>query len=466
MQVFLPNIFKMEVTVIKGATIVHPWGRQVADIEIRAGIIAAIGEINQIGDCQVIDATGMYVFAGAIDPHVHLYLKTPAGYSADDFESGSKAALAGGTTTIIDFVTPQKGQSLVKALENRIKESQSCLTDYMFHVSPVEWRKSTAGEMKTCMHDFGIKSFKIYMAYLSTIGIADDVILKVLNTVAENGGIVAVHCENGYMIDDLSEKYAVIQKSDPGSHARSRPEITEYEAVNRIIAYSQITGCKLYLVHISSAKSVELIRQAKLNRIQVIAETCPHYLLIDECVYQFGGYESAKFVISPPLRNVINKEKLWSAIANDTISTIGTDHCPFHFSTQKSFGFDDFRKIPNGAGGIEHRLELLYTYGVLENNISLEKLVEITSANPAKIFGIYHRKGSIEIGKDADLVIWNPDSSRIIEAVSQFSKCDYSLYEGFNVTGNVEYTIKGGKIVYSVKNGFNNLGKGCLLKPQ
>ncbi len=453
----------MEVTVIKGATIVHPWGRELADIEIKDGIISSTGNIKTKDGCNVIDATGMYIFAGAIDPHVHLHLPTPAGYSADDFESGSKAALAGGTTTIIDFVTPSRNQRLTDALEQRIIEASGCLTDYTFHVSPVAWSETTPAEISQCMQHFGISSFKIYMAYLKTIGIDDHTILKVLHHVAENKGLVAVHCENGQAIDFLSDIFAQSGKLSPYYHPHSRPAMVEAEAVNRILMYSQITKCRLYLVHISTQMALQHIARALEEGIDVKAETCPHYLVLDESAYSMQGNDAARYVLSPPLRKPSDSEALWQAISQDVISTIGTDHCPFHFNGQKSVGFDDFRKIPNGAGGIEHRLELLYTYGVLTGRISFEKMCELVSYHPAVIFGLDHRKGSVAVGKDADLVIWNPGTERVISFKTHFSKCDYSVYEGIKTKGRVETTIKSGKIIYSACEGFKKCSTGKMI---
>jgi dihydropyrimidinase len=438
---------------IKNGTVVNADKSFKADVLINNGVIEQIAasiETEGLPDVEVIDAKGNYLFPGGIDPHVHLHLPTPAGYSSDDFYSGSKAALFGGTTTLIDFVTPSKGELLTDALAKRKAEAANCLTDYSFHVSPVEWRESMPKEIDACLKTEGITSFKVYMAYKDSIGLEDDVLKKVMHSVAGAGGMVTVHCEEGDEIEVLRNRFYKEGKRTPRYHPLSRPPQAEAKAVKKIIGFAAEAGCPLYIVHVSSALSLHHIRQAQQNGQKVFAETCPHYLLLDDAKYDGTFEETAPFVLSPPLRKKEDNKALWKALANNTIQTVGTDHCPFTM-TQKRLGLDDFRKIANGAGGVEHRMELLYTYGVKTSQIGLNRFVEITSANAAKIFGLYPKKGVIAQGSDADVVIWNPDAGKVISAKTHHMHCDTDIFEGFKITGTPQQVIAGGKVV--VRNG-------------
>lgn len=433
-------------TIIRNGTIVTDTQQYLADILIENGLISRIAENlpSEPDAVQEIDAKGSYAFPGGIDPHVHMHLPTPAGFSSDDFLSGSRAALIGGTTTIIDFVTTKRGQSIIEALEIRKKEAGTALTDYMFHVSPVEFNKNTEKEMEQCV-EMGIRSFKVYMAYKKKIGLNDKDILSVLKIVGKAKGIVAVHCETGDEIEVLRNQYFEQGKFEPSYHALSRPPETEARAVRKLLDLAKKAGCAVYLVHISSAASLEYIKKAKDAGQEVFAETCPQYLLLDDSRYEGDFSQTSKFVMSPPLRKRSDNDALWKALSNGLIQSIGTDHCPFTMA-QKQAGLHDFSNIPNGAGGVEHRLALLYTYGVLENRITLQQFVNLTATMPAKIFGLYPRKGAIAVGSDADIVIWNPNSENIISASSHHQDCDLNIYEGFKTTGSPEYVIKGGEI--------------------
>ncbi|HSH51502.1 MAG TPA: dihydropyrimidinase [Bacteroidales bacterium] len=432
---------------IQYATIVTSKQSFNADIFISNGKIAQIGNSLQILESidKLIDASAHFVFPGGIDPHVHMHLPTPAGYSADDFETGSKAALLGGTTTLLDFVTPQKGESLIDALIDRKKEANSSLCDYSFHVSPVEWTKTTVQEIKNCI-EAGITSFKVYMAYKDSVGLNDDNIFRVMHTVGKFGGIVTLHCESGDKVEELRNKLAVENKLSPEYHALSRPPQTETEAVQMAIEMAKLTRCPIYIVHTSTGKSIEFIEKAQKEKQKVYSETCPQYLLLDDSRYKGNFRETAKYVLSPPLRKKEDQNMLWDAIRNGIIKTIGTDHCPFNFD-QKQEGNKDFRKIPNGAGGIEHRMKLLYTYGVLKNRISYNQFVDITSTQPAKIFSLYPQKGEIAVGSDADLIIWNPKKENTITTEDHHQNCDLEIYEGFKTIGSPEIVIVNGQIV-------------------
>ena len=412
---------------------------------------------------KTIDAEGCYVFPGGIDPHVHMHLPSPAGYSSDDFMTGSRAALYGGTTSIIDFVTPKKGQSLTKAIELRKEEAQNCLTNYSFHVSPVEWRDSIEEEILDCINNEGFKSFKVYMAYKDSIGLNDDVLFKVMKAVGKAGGMVTAHCELGDDIEQLRNKFATENKLSPKYHPRSRPVKLEAEAVKKAIELAKETDCPLYVVHVSSKESLKYISEAQKNGQIVFAETCPQYLLLDDSKYEGSFEQTAAFVMSPPLRKEEDNMALWKAINNGTVKTIGTDHCPFTLK-QKQRGKNDFRKIPNGAGGIEHRMSLLFTYGVLEEKITLNQFVALTSTNAAKIFGMYPAKGIIVEGADADIVIWNPEKENIISTNTHHQNCDLNIYEGIKTKGEAEYILLNGRFILLNEPLKNNTTDGVLLR--
>ncbi|MBE0677257.1 MAG: dihydropyrimidinase [Bacteroidales bacterium] len=417
-----------------------------ADLLTEEGRISVIGQvIVDSGASRVIDATGMYILPGSVDPHVHVHLPTAAGYSSDDFLTGSRAALFGGTTTIIDFVTPDRGESLPRALEKRMREAENSMTDYSFHVSPVEWRNSTADEIKECIR-MGATSFKVYMAYKKTIGLDDEDLLKVMNAAGRAGGIVTVHCEEGDKIEVLRDKYYIDNHTSPIFHALSRPAHLEAAAVKKAIELAAKADCPLYIVHVSSGESLLHIRIARSKGQTVYGETCPQYLLLDDAKYIGTFGQTAPYVISPPLRTTYDNNALWEALADGTLSTVGTDHCPFTMA-QKRAGMDDFRKIPGGAGGVEHRLSLLFTYGVLTKRLTFNQMVNLVSSKPSEIFGISPGKGSLMEGSDADMVIWNPEPESIISVKSHHMNCDINLYEGIPVKGRAEYVIRGGNVV-------------------
>jgi dihydropyrimidinase len=394
---------------------------------------------------KIMDARGYYIFPGGIDPHVHLHLPSPAGFSSDNFESGSRAALAGGTTSFIDFVTPKRGQSITEALHLRRKEADNSLCAVKFHVSPVEWTKNTESEIIHCIKQEGIKSFKVYMAYQSSIGLNDEDILKVMKVVGKHGGMVTMHCEMDSEIEKLRKRFISEGKTVPKYHPLSRPNYVEADAVKKAITLAEKAGCPLYIVHVSTKEALEHIKKAQDKGQIVYAETCPQYLLLDDSLYDQEFVKACKYVMSPPLRKKEDQETLWQAINDGIIQTVGTDHCPFTLA-QKRSGINDFTKVPNGAGGIEHRLSLLYTFGVLQNRISLEKFVEITSTNPAKIFG-FENKGEIMEGYDADLIIWDPLAKETILANTHHSNCDLNIYEGFKLTGKAKTVIQNGLII-------------------
>lgn len=450
---------------IKNGTIVTSKKTYIADILIKNGIIKNIAaDIENTNNYKVIDAKKQYVFPGGIDPHVHMHLPTPAGFSSDNFYTGTRAALFGGTTTIIDFVTPQKQQNLIEALSERKKEAENSLTDYSFHVSPIDYHENIENEIKELVKQ-GINSFKVYMAYKNSIGLNDDVLFKVMKTVKNAGGILTVHAEMGDDIEELRTKFAEQGNLSPEFHALSRPNRTEAEAVKKVIEFSEKTNCPVYIVHVSTKESVEYIKLAQKKELKIFAETCPQYLLLNDEKLKGDFKDTAKYVFSPVLRKIEDNNKLWNGIKDNTIQTIGTDHCPFMYK-QKIIGKNDFRKIPNGAGGVEHRMSLLYTFGVLEKKISINQFVSLTSSNSSKIFGLYPKKGEIAIGSDADLVIWNSKKESVISAKTHHQNCDLNIFEGLKIKGGPKIVIKAGKII--IENDKINLPeiKGQFLKPK
>jgi len=448
---------------IKNSTIVNLDKTFQADILLMNGKIVEISKnTEKTENVKIIDATGLYAFPGGIDPHVHMELPTPAGNSSDDFYSGSMAALAGGTTSIIDFVTPSRGQSHTEALKLRKKEAAKSLTDYSLHGTVVQLNENTEEEIRSCIEEEGITSFKTYLAYHNTVGIDYEALRRVMQIVRKYNGIVTVHCEDGDEISRLQQQFLSQGKTTPLFHALSRPEYVESDAVAKVLKLADETGCKVYLVHVSAKKSIELVAQYKSSG-KIFAETCPQYLFLNENNYLKPLPDSMKYVISPPLRNQGSIDALWKHIVNGCVDTIGSDHCPFDTFGQKDAGINDFSKIPNGAGGIEYRMQLLFTYGVLQNKISLNRFVELTSTNAAKIFGLFPKKGIIALGSDADIVLWNPHTKSTISEQTQYQHCDSNIYEGIALTGSPEYVICRGNIAFVNGNPTADLPKGNFL---
>jgi len=441
----------MKRLLILNGTIITPETTLREDLLIKDEKIIARGKINPeyYPNSETLDATGKLIFPGGVDPHVHLALPTPAGKSSDDFLSGTRAAIAGGTTSIIDFVTPRRGQSLIEALDQRREEAEFSICDYRLHMGISEWNSRVADEVGQCMKEEGIGSFKVYLAYRDTIGIGLTQLRQLMERISPEGGLVMVHCEDGEMIDFLQIGFIHEGKTDARYHAQSRPPQAEINSIKEVITIAEQTGCRTYIVHTSTAGGAEAIRQSKEKGIKVYGETCPQYLLLNDSVYD-SRLENTKvlpYVISPPIRLKSDQQQLWKSLSNGTFDVVSTDHCPFNLAGQKDRGINDFTKIPNGAGGIEHRLSLLYTYGVLTNKITINQLVELISTHPAEIFGWGNRKGKIEPGFDADIVIWDPGYKGTISVKNHFQHCDSEIYEGFEIQGRPETVIVRGKIV-------------------
>lgn len=445
-----PESETMNPILIRNGNIIKGKEQIRTDVFIEGGKISAIGDFHsdRFRDAEVINALGKLILPGGIDPHVHLALPTPAGNSSDDFISGSQAALAGGTTTMIDFVTPHRGQSLEEAYFLRKAETAASHINCGLHLGISEWNTAIAREIIPMIEMEGIRSFKAYLAYRESIGIGYDELERLMWIAGSAGVLVMVHCEDGVWISHKQQEFVKEGKVRPACHAASRPPETEIRAIEKVIALSAKTGCKAYIVHISTRKGAEMVGAAKKSGIRVYGETCPQYLLLDDSVYGLDrdDMDVLPYVISPPIRGKNDQEGLWEALADGLIDVVSTDHCPFNLHGQKDRGIHDFTRIPNGAGGIEHRLSLLYTYGVLAGRMSLNRFVDLVSVNPAEIFGMGQTKGRIEPGYDADIVIWDPDFSKTISVKSHVQHCDSEIYEGFKVKGRAEKVILDGEI--------------------
>ena len=450
--------------ILKGGKIVSDKITYFSDIKVDGGKIVEIGGNIASKDCEIVDVSGSYIIPGGIDTHTHFDLDTGTTITADDFISGTKAAIAGGTTTILDFATQSKGKSLNAGLEEwHHKARNKAYCDYGFHMAITDWSDSVCDEMDEMIKQ-GVSSFKLYMAYKGTLQVDDSIIYKALEKSKNIGAIIGFHCENGDLVCELVDKNLKENHISPQYHATSRPPMLEAEATSRLMKIAELTKSKVCVVHLSCKESLDEVLKAKERGVDVVVETCPQYLLLNEDKYMLGGFEGAKYVMSPPLRNVKNNDILWKALAQNQIDTIGTDHCSFNYKKQKELGIDDFSKIPNGAPGVEHRVGLLYTYGVSTNKISINRMVELLSTNPAKIYGLYPQKGTIEVGSDADLVVLNPNKTKVIKAENQVQNVDYTPYENYRLNCEIERVYLRGKEVSRNGKIIDNFPTGKYLK--
>lgn len=437
--------------VLKGGNIVTAVDTYTADVRIVGDKIVCIGDnLGEPGD-EIINVQGSYVMPGGIDTHTHFDLDVGSTVTADNFESGTRAAIAGGTTTILDYACQYKGESLKTALEGQHKKSQGvCYCDYGFHMGITDWNESVSEEMKE-MIEAGVTSFKLYMAYKGNLQVDDSVIFKALKRSKEVGGLIGFHCENGDIIDELIKESKKKGEKAPIFHALARPVEVEKEAITRVLNIAEIAKAPVYVVHLSSKEGLLTILDAKKRGAEVYVESCPQYLMLDDSLYgdkSNGNFEGAKYVMSPPLRKEEDQRALWEGLQSGEIITLGTDHCSFNFKGQKDIGIDDFSKIPNGAPGVENRMQLMYTYGVLTGKITINQMVALTSTNGAKLFGVFPEKGTIAVGSDADIMVLNPNYKSKITAETQIQKVDYNPYEGFDIRGKIEYVfLRGSKVV-------------------
>lgn len=448
---------------IKNGRIITAADDYVADIFIKDEKISAIGKNLSIKADQVIDAKNNLVIPGGIDPHVHLAMPFMGTYSSDNYETGTRAALFGGTTMVIDFILQTQGKSLYSALnEWKGRSDGNAVGDYSFHMAVTDFNDNTKAEIKDMIEKEGISSFKTFMAYKGALMIDDRQMVGLMNEVKKQGGMVTTHATNGDMIDYLVAKHKSEGKLSPLYHYISQPEITESEATNRFADMAQHTGVPAYIVHMTCEGALNHIRDAAKRNQKVFVETCIQYLVLDASLYD-KGFESAKWVMSPPLREKKDQATLWAGINQGTVQVVATDHCPFMWE-QKKLGENDFSKIPNGHPAIEHRMELLFSEGVKKGKISLNKFVEVTSTNVAKIFGMYPQKGCIAVGSDADIVIFDPNEKHNISSKTHHMNCDYSGYEGWEVTGKCKTVILRGKVAVDDNKLLVEKGYGKFIK--
>jgi dihydropyrimidinase len=421
---------------IRGGTVVTAADTYQADILIHNEKIAAIGESLEADDAEVVDAAGCYVFPGGIDPHTHLDMPFGGTVTADDFFTGTRAAAFGGTTSIIDFCLTSKGETLQSAIATWHEKARGkAVIDYGFHLMIGEANDQVLEELETVVKTEGITSLKVFMAYKNVFQADDETLFKTLIRARELGALVQVHAENGDVIDFLIKKALAHEQTDPIYHALTRPPEAEGEATGRAIALTALADAQLYVVHVSCAAAVERIAEAREKGWKIYGETCPQYLVLDISYLEKPDFEGAKYVWSPPLREKWNQEVLWSALKSGILQTVGSDHCSFHFAGQKELGRGDFSKIPNGGPIIEDRFSILYSEGVHAGRISLNQFVDMTSTKVAKLFGMFPNKGTIAVGTDADIVIFDPRVTRTISAQTHHMNVDYNPFEGMEVQG-------------------------------
>jgi dihydropyrimidinase len=456
----------MSTVLIQNGTIVNADATVKADLlidgavikEVRAGIPPSAAE-------TIVDATGLLVLPGGIDAHTHLDMPFGGTYSADDFETGTRAAAIGGTTTIVDFAIQARGTKMRTALDTWWKKAdgKACI-DYGLHMIVTDLPDAGLEDMDDMVRE-GVASFKLFMAYPNVLMVDDATIFKAMRQTAKNGALICMHAENGSVIDIIVQRALAEGKTAPIYHALTRPTIAEAEAVHRAIAMAEMAGVPVYIVHLSSEDALNQVREARDRGLPAFAETCPQYLLLsleDNMVDK--GWEGAKYVFTPPLREKRNQPKLWQGLRKDHLQVVSTDHCPFCFEDQKALGKDDFTKIPNGGPGIENRLQLLHHHGVGQGNFSINRFVELVSTAPARIFGMYPKKGVLAAGSDADLVLWDPGAHHTISAATHHMRVDYSMFEGFKVKGNARDVYSRGELIVSSGNFIGKPGRGEYLR--
>lgn len=432
-------------TLLKGGNVVSGTGWVQEDILVEGSKIIKVGPDLSCADAEVVDVAGKWIFPGFIDAHTHFDLAVAGTVTADNFETGTKAAISGGTTLILDFATQYKGETLKEALEQWHKKSDgvsSC--DYGFHLAISDWNESVSKELEEIVAD-GVSSFKLYMTYDDMI-LDDEAIYKVLQRLKTVGGIAGVHCENSGIIKALVEEEKAKGHLDTSAHGITRPAAVEAEAISRLLKIAALVETPVIVVHLSSGAGYQEVKYARERGQEVYLETCPQYLLLDESKYQLPDFEGGRYIIAPPLRRVEDQTRLWNALRKDHIQTISTDHCSFTLA-QKDVGKDDFTKIPGGMAGVETRPVLIYTYGVMKGKLTIEQMCKLLSENPAKLYGAYPKKGCIAVGSDADIVVWDPEITWTLTAENQVAHVDYQAYEGFEVIGKAARVYLRGELV-------------------
>jgi dihydropyrimidinase len=453
-------------TLIQHGTIVNADSTVRADLLIDGSIIKEIrANIPSSSAETVVDATGLLLLPGGIDAHTHLDMPFGGTNSADDFLTGTRAAAIGGTTTIVDFAIQARGTKMRTALDTWWKkaEGKACI-DYGLHMIVTDLPDAGLEDMDDMVRE-GVASFKLFMAYPGVLMVDDATIFKALRQTAKNGALICMHAENGSVIDVIVRQALAEGKTAPIYHALTRPTRAEAEAVHRAIAMAEMAGVPIYIVHLSSEDALNQVREARDRGLPAFAETCPQYLLLSlEDNMENKGWEGAKYVFTPPLRERSNQPKLWDGLRTDNLQVVSTDHCPFCFEDQKALGKDDFTKIPNGGPGIENRLQLLHHHGVGMGNFSINRFVELVSTAPARIFGMYPRKGVLAPGSDADIVLWDAAADHTISAATHHMRVDYSMFEGFRVRGNARDVYSRGELIVSNGKFVGKPGRGQYLR--
>jgi dihydropyrimidinase len=459
----------MGTTLVKNGTVVTASDRYQADLYVDKGVVTLIGQGLNLPAENVIDASGMLVMPGGIDVHTHLDMPFGGTTSADDFETGTVAAAHGGTTTLVDFAIQNFGEGLFPAFEGWMKRAEGKATiDYAFHMIVRELTDQVAGEMDKLVKHEGLTSFKLFMAYPGVFMVDDATIFRALLKTRENGGLICMHAENGGVIDTLVKEALRKGQTAPKYHALTRPTRAEGEATGRAIALAEMAGVPIYIVHLSCSDALEKVKQARDMGLPAYAETCPQYLFLSYDDYERPGFEGAGYVMSPPLREKWNQEALWKGLAKNDLQVVSTDHCPFCMNEppQKQMGRDDFSKIPNGAPGIETRLMLVWDGGVRTGKIDMHRFVEIVSTNPAKMFGLWPRKGTIAVGSDGDLVLFDPEKETTLSAKGLHMKVDYNPYEGRRVKGGPAMVLSRGEVIVDHGEFKGKRGRGQFVKRQ
>jgi dihydropyrimidinase len=454
-------------TIIKNGTIVTAIETTLADVGISGGKIAAIaGQLSPENATQTIDASDHLLLPGGIDVHTHLDMPFGGTMSADDFQTGTIAAAFGGTTTLIDFAIQYKGQTLRHAFDTWMKKAHDKATiDYAFHCIITDLGSAQLEEMADLIRE-GVTSFKLFMAYPGVFMLDDASIFRAMSQAAKHSGLICMHAENGGAIDVIVQQALAEGKRAPKYHALTRPTTAEAEATSRAIALAEMAGCPVYIVHLSCNDALEKVREARDRGLPAYAETCPQYLYLSLENMNGPGFDAAKYVFTPPLREKWHQEKLWHGLTHDALQVVSTDHCPFCFKEQKELGIDDFTKIPNGGPGIEHRLSLIYTGGVHGKRFSPNRFVEVVATAPAKLFGLFPRKGTIAVGSDADLVVFDPNQEQVISAKTHHMRVDYSMFEGIQIKGLPKTVLSRGRPVIDAGQFVGRPGHGQFLRRQ
>ena len=449
---------------IKNGNVITAVDNYLADVLVEDGKVSVIGAKLSMDADKVIDASGKIVIPGGIDPHTHMELPFGGTFASDDFRTGTIAAAHGGTTTIIDFAVQYHGESLIQAIDNWHKKAEGkTAIDYGFHLITTDLPDERVPEMRQLINE-GVISFKLFMAYPGVFLVDDATIFRAMKNAGEAGGLICMHAENGIVINEIIKHALAEGKTAPKYHALTRPTKAEAEGVHRAIAIAEMADAPVYIVHLSCADALEEVREARDAGLPAYAETCPQYLFLDYSLYEREGFEGAKWVMTPPLREKWNQDKLWQGLRGNDLQVISTDHCPFCMKEQKELGRDDFTKIPNGGPGVEHRMSLIYNGGVAGGRISLNRFVELTSTSAAKLFGLFPRKGTIAVGSDADIVIFDPNEEMTISVATHHMNVDYSAYEGTKVKGVTKTVLSRGRVVIEDGKYIGKPGDGQFLR--